>query len=62
MSYLVADDTTRPELTMDLLRQHIPEWVPLAGDRLGGHAAWFSNRRAKEDLGWKPVHTWRNKQ
>lgn len=59
VSYLVADDTTRPEPTMDLLRQYIPEWLPLAGDRLPGHTPWFSNRRAKEDLGWRPMHTWR---
>ena len=60
ISYLVADDTTRPEPTMDLLAQYIPEWVPLAGDRLPGHRPWFSNGDAKRDLGWQPAHTWRS--
>jgi nucleoside-diphosphate-sugar epimerase len=61
IAYLVADDTSRDELTMDLLQQHIPHWVPLAGDRLPGHTAWFSNQRAKKDLGWAPQHLWRNR-
>lgn len=60
VSYLTAADTTRPEPTMDLLRRFIPEWLSLAGDRLPGHAPWFSSSRAFSDLGWRPRHTWRN--
>jgi len=59
VSYLTADDTLRPEPTMELLAKYIPEWVPLAGDRLPGHTPWFSSASAKADFGWKPVHTWR---
>ncbi len=60
VSYLVADETTRDEPTMDLLARYIPQWVPLAGDRLPGHTPWFSNRRVKQDLAWAPKHSWRN--
>lgn len=59
-SYMVADDTTRPELTRDILSRFVPQWLPLAGDRLQGHAAWFSTARAKADLGWQPRYTWRD--
>lgn len=59
VSYLVANETTAAETTMDLLERFIPEWVPLAGDRLPGHTPWFSNRRLQQDLGWSPRHSWR---
>jgi len=59
VSYLTAADTTRPEPTMDLLRRFLPDWVPLAADRLPGHTPWFSSARASADLNWHPQHTWR---
>jgi nucleoside-diphosphate-sugar epimerase len=59
VSYLVADDTTRPEPTMELFQKYLPEWIPLVGDRLPGHRVWFSNERVKRDLVWRPEHMWR---
>jgi UDP-glucose 4-epimerase len=61
VSYLLAADTTRPEPTQELLQRFIPEWLPLANDKLPAHAPWFSSATAERDLAWKPVHTWRNR-
>ena len=56
--FVVADDSTVAEPLSDLL----PRLKPAIGDRaqgLTGTRAVFTNDRAKELLGWKPVHTWR---
>ena len=56
--FIVADDSTVAEPLCDLL----PRLNPAIGDRaraLTGTQGVFSNARAKEILGWKPVHMWR---
>ncbi len=56
--FVVADDSTVAEPLCDLL----PRLKPDIGDRargLTGTQGVFTNARAKELLGWKPVHTWR---
>ena len=56
--FVVADDSTVAEPLCDLL----PRLNPAIGDRaqeLTGTRPVFTNARAKEILGWKPVHTWR---
>jgi len=59
VSYLLADDTTRPEPTAELFTRFLPEWLRLGADRIPGHAPWFSSARARADLGWRPQYTWR---
>ena len=56
--FVVADDSTVAEPLCDLL----PRLKPDIGDcarGLTGTQGVFTNARAKELLGWKPVHTWR---
>ena len=56
--FVVADDTTVAEPLCDLL----PRLNPAIGDRasaLTGTRGVFTNARAKELLGWKPLHSWR---
>ena len=56
--FVVADDSTVAEPLCDLL----PRLNPAIGDRareLTGTRPVFTNARAKQLLGWKPVHTWR---
>ena len=56
--FVVADDSTVAEPLCDLL----PRLNPAIGNRaqgLTGTRPVFTNARAKERLGWKPVHTWR---
>ena len=48
------------EITMqdvrELLRRYYPD-VPVNGE-LGEHETLLSNKRAKRELGFGPVHTW----
>ncbi|EFM11371.1 NAD-dependent epimerase/dehydratase [Paenibacillus curdlanolyticus YK9] len=56
---ITADDTLSDWETTRLLTQFFPE----AADRragLDGRQAVVSNERAKQLLGWTPVHTWTN--
>ena len=56
--FVVADDSTVAEPLCGLL----PRLKPAIGDRaaaLTGTQGVFSNARAREILGWKPVHMWR---
>ena len=61
VSYLTAEDTTRPEPTVELFERFLPELLPLGADKIEGYGPWFSSERAKNDLGWCPEHTWRRK-
>ena len=56
--FVVADDSTVAEPLCDLL----PRLKPAIGDRAGkltGTQGVFTNARAREILGWKPLHSWR---
>ena len=56
--FVVADDSTVAEPLCDLL----PRINPAIGDRarpLACTESVFTNARAKEILGWKPLHSWR---
>lgn len=59
VSYLTAEDTTRPEPTVEIFERFLPELLPLGADRIAGHEPWFSSERAKRDLGWRAEHSWR---
>lgn len=61
VSYLTAADTTRPEPTVEIFERFLPELLPLGADKIAGHSPWFSSERARQDLGWRPEHTWRHK-
>jgi nucleoside-diphosphate-sugar epimerase len=57
--FVVADDSTVAEPLCELY----PRLQPGIGDKaskLIGSSAAYANARAKELLGWKPVHSWRN--
>ncbi|MBM4262232.1 MAG: NAD(P)-dependent oxidoreductase [Deltaproteobacteria bacterium] len=56
--FAVADDSTIAEPLCDFY----PRVKPAIGDKaraLTGSAGVYSNTRAKELLGWQPVHSWR---
>jgi nucleoside-diphosphate-sugar epimerase len=57
--FVVADDSNVAEPLCDLL----PRLRPSIGDKaraLTGTTAAYSNRRAKELLGWQPRYSWRS--
>lgn len=56
--FVVADDSTVAEPLCDLY----PRVMPSIGDKassLTGSMGSYSNTRAKQLLGWQPVHSWR---
>lgn len=56
--YLSADDTSRPEPTLDWYRERIgalPEIVNPRVFQTNPRASVFSNRNAREHLGWEPT-------
>lgn len=59
--FVVADDSTVAEPLCDLY----PRLRPSIGgktDSLTGSKGAYSNARAKELLGWQPVHSWRHRE
>ena len=54
---ITADDTLSDTPTEELLRTHAPS-VEIRSPIAGTSSA-FSNQRAKDLLGWAPVHSWR---
>ena len=57
--YLIAaDDTLMDTPSAELARQVFPD-VPVTG-ALDGYASLLSNRRAREELGFRPAHSWRD--
>ncbi len=57
-SYIIANaDTVMERPTADLLREAFPG-VPARGD-IAGTTSLFSTAAAQRDLGWRPMHTWR---
>jgi nucleoside-diphosphate-sugar epimerase len=58
--FVVADDSTVSEPLCDLYTRLRPTLGDKARKLTGSRAA-YSNARAKQLLGWQPVHSWRNK-
>ncbi len=52
------DDTSSDLPTQELLRRFYPD-VPVRGE-LGEFETLLSNRKAKERLGFRPRHSWRD--
>ncbi len=56
--FLSADDTSRPEPTLDWYRERIGELPEILNPRVfqtNPRASIFSNRKAREVLGWEPT-------
>jgi nucleoside-diphosphate-sugar epimerase len=57
-SYIIANaDTVMERSTGELLREAFPD-VPVRDD-VAGTGSLFSTASARADLGWRPIHTWR---
>jgi len=58
-SYIIANaDTVMERPTADLLREVFPA-VPVRGD-ISGNRSLFATDAARRDLGWEPLHSWRD--
>jgi Nucleoside-diphosphate-sugar epimerases len=56
---IVADDTCMDVKSRELMTEVFPE-VKDFRESLEGYEGLMSNKKAKELLGWQPVHTWRD--
>ncbi len=57
--YLHADDSLAPEPSMELLQKFRPDLVEKLREPLPGFASFFSNKKLKAAIPWKPELTWR---
>jgi UDP-glucose 4-epimerase len=57
--YLHADDSLAPEPSMELLQKFRPDLLDKLREPLPGFAPFFSNRKLKTAIDWKPALTWR---
>ena len=57
--YLNADDSLAPEPSMELLEKFRPDLLDKLTEPLPGYSAFFSNKKLKAAIDWKPVITWR---
>lgn len=56
---IVADETCMNLKSRDLMKALFPE-VNDFRDTLEGYEGLMSNKKAKDFLGWQPIHTWRD--
>lgn len=56
---LAADDNSQDALSLDLLKAEFPNVTDIRGN-VQGYETLYSNKKAKEVLGWTPVHFWRD--
>jgi hypothetical protein len=47
------------EPSMEIVTKFRPDLLPLVKGKLAGHATFFSNRKLKRAVGWKPKERWR---
>lgn len=57
--YLNADDSLAPEPSMELLQKFRPDLVEKLREPLPDFASFFSNKKLKASIPWKPELTWR---
>jgi nucleoside-diphosphate-sugar epimerase len=57
--YVHADDSLALEPTMELIEKFRPDLLDKIREPLPGHAAFFSNKKLKEAVGWQNQLTWR---
>lgn len=58
--YLHADDSLAPEPSMELLERFRPDLLDKIREPLPGFAPFFSNKKLKAAIAWKPSITWRS--
>jgi len=56
---IMADHTSMDIPSIDLLKSAFPNVTDIRSD-ISGYQSLYSNQKAKEILGWKPVHVWRD--
>jgi len=56
---LSADETSMNIPSIDLIKSGYPDLSDIRMD-INGYETLFSNKKAKEILGWQPVHHWRD--
>jgi len=54
-----ADDTCQDIKSIDLVKAEFPQLTDIRSD-IDEYQPLYCNKKAKEMLGWKPVHFWRN--
>jgi len=54
-----ADDTCQDIKSIDLVKAEFPELTDIRSD-INGYQPIYCNKKAKEMLGWNPVHFWRD--
>ena len=57
--FIIADDTQVREGTREALAASFPELLKRIPPDMGSRASLFSNRRAREILGWAPMVSWK---
>jgi nucleoside-diphosphate-sugar epimerase len=55
----MSDDTMFLRPTMDVLKSHRPDLIPLIREPLKNCASLFSSNRLKAVVGWRPAISWR---
>jgi len=55
---IAADDTSMDIPSMELIKAEFPD-IEIR-EKIIGYQTLFSNKKAKEVLGWQPVHSWRD--
>lgn len=55
---IVANDTVMPIPTAKIIAERYPD-TPIKGE-IAEYGALLSSARAQDELGWKPVHSWRD--
>jgi UDP-glucose 4-epimerase len=54
-----ASDTFALEPSREIVEKHRPDLLPLIKEPLEGHAAFISNRKLREAVGWEHEKGWR---
>ncbi|MBT5710888.1 hypothetical protein HOI71_07585, partial [Candidatus Poribacteria bacterium] len=57
--FLNGDDTTSTDESLDIVRSHKPELLPVA-EGMSGHQSFISNAKLKAAVGWEHKTSWRD--
>jgi len=57
--FLNGNDTTSTDLSLDIVRRHKPELLPVA-EGLEGHDSFLSNAKLRAAVGWEHKTSWRD--
>lgn len=56
---MMADDTSMNVTSAELMNHRFPTVTDIRDD-ITGYQSLYSNQKAKDVLGWKPIHVWRD--